>query len=125
MLIFSSMQVRLLTDEIQKHHPGISIRSVDGFQGQERELIIFSAVRSNDVGQLGFLEDDKRMNVLLTRARRGLIVIGNSTTLAQKDSTWKKWVEWMGKEKLILDSGKNLKNALRFSEYMGILYLLL
>ena len=119
------MQVRLLTDEIQKHHPGISIRSVDGFQGQERELIIFSAVRSNDVGQLGFLEDDKRMNVLLTRARRGLIVIGNSTTLAQKDSTWKKWVEWMGKEKLILDSGKNLKNALRFSEYMGILYLLL
>ena len=100
------MQVKLLTDELKKCHPGISIRSVDGFQGQERELIIFSAVRSNDVGQLGFLNDDQRMNVLLTRARRGLIVIGNSDTLAHKGSTWKTWIEWMQKEKLVIDSGK-------------------
>ena len=100
------MQVKLLTDELKKCHPGISIRSVDGFQGQERELIIFSAVRSNDVGQLGFLINDQRMNVLLTRARRGLIVIGNSDTLAQKNSTWKTWIEWMQKEKLVIDSGK-------------------
>ena len=99
-----SAQVKLLTDNIQKNHPGISIRSVDGFQGQERELIIFSAVRSNDVGQLGFLDDDQRMNVLLTRARRGLIVIGNRNTLAQKDSTWKKWIEWIEKEHLDVDS---------------------
>ena len=106
LLFFLVNQVKLLTDEIKKCHPGISIRSVDGFQGQERELIIFSAVRSNDVGQLGFLVDDQRMNVLLTRARRGLIVIGNSNTLAQKDSTWKKWIGWMEKEDLVIDSGK-------------------
>ena len=99
------MQVKLLTDEIKKNHPGISIRSVDGFQGQERELILFSAVRSNDFGQLGFLDDDQRMNVLLTRARKGLIVIGNRNTLAHKDSTWKKWIEWMEKERLVVDSG--------------------
>ena len=105
MFLFSSMQVKLLTDEIQKNHPSVSIRSVDGFQGQERELIIFSAVRSNDLGQLGFLDDDKRMNVLLTRARKGLIVIGNGDTLAQNDSTWKKWIDWMKKEQLVIDSG--------------------
>ena len=105
-MLFASMQVKLLTDNIQKNHPGISIRSVDGFQGQERELIIFSAVRSNDLGQLGFLDDDQRMNVLLTRARRGLIVIGNCNTLAQKDSTWKKWIEWIEKEHLAVDSGQ-------------------
>ncbi|XP_028415349.1 uncharacterized protein LOC114538372 [Dendronephthya gigantea] len=99
-----SAQVKLLKEMIQKNYQGISVRSVDGFQGQERELIIFSAVRSNDVGKLGFLDDDKRMNVLLTRARRGLIVIGNGSTLAQNDSTWKKWVNWMEKEKLIIDS---------------------
>ncbi len=105
MFSFSSMQVKLLMDEIQKNHPSVSIRSVDGFQGQERELIIFSAVRSNDLGQLGFLDDDKRMNVLLTRARKGLIVIGNGDTLGQNDSTWKKWIDWMKKELLVIDSG--------------------
>ncbi len=62
-------------------------------------------MRSNDIGQLGFLDDDQRMNVLLTRARKGLIVIGNGDTLAQNDSTWKKWIEWMRKEQLVIDSG--------------------
>ena len=98
--------MKLLNDEIKKFHPGISVRSVDGFQGQERELIIFSAVRSNDVGQLGFLDDDQRMNVLLTRARRGLIVVGSKTTLAQKDTTWKKLIDWMEEQNLIIESGK-------------------
>ena len=76
------------------------------FKDKSGELIIFSAVRSNDVGQIGFLDDDQRMNVLLTRARRGLIVIGNRDTLEHKDSTWNKWIGWMVKEKLTVESGK-------------------
>lgn len=100
-------QVKLLKEEMQNSSLQVSVRTVDGFQGQERELVVFSAVRCNDGGHLGFLDDDKRMNVLLTRARRGLIVIGNKKTLkSDKDSTWKKWVTWVENEELTLDSGK-------------------
>ena len=100
-------QVKLLKEEIQNSSLQVSVRTVDGFQGQERELVIFSAVRCNDGGYLGFLDDDKRMNVLLTRARRGLIVIGNKKTLmSNKDSTWKEWVTWVENEELTVDSGK-------------------
>ncbi|KAJ1566164.1 hypothetical protein HK096_004058 [Nowakowskiella sp. JEL0078] len=68
----------------------IDVRSVDGFQGQEREVIIFSAVRSNF--SLGFLKDHRRMNVMLTRAKRGLLVVGHKETLL-KDERWKKWLD--------------------------------
>ena len=56
--------------------------------GQEREVIIFSAVRSNEQGRIGFLADTRRLNVALTRARRGLIVIGSMATL-KYDPTWR------------------------------------
>ncbi|OJJ17223.1 DNA-binding protein [marine bacterium AO1-C] len=61
----------------------LDINSVDGFQGQERDVIYISLVRSNDKGKIGFLEDTRRMNVALTRARKKLIVIGDSGTLGQ------------------------------------------
>ena len=60
----------------------ISINTVDGFQGQERDVIVVSMVRSNSDGQIGFLRDLRRMNVAITRARQKLIIIGNSTTLS-------------------------------------------
>ena len=60
----------------------ISINTVDGFQGQERDVIVVSMVRSNDQGQIGFLNDLRRMNVAITRARMKLIVIGDAPTLA-------------------------------------------
>ncbi|MDE6670310.1 MAG: AAA family ATPase [Muribaculaceae bacterium] len=59
----------------------ITINTVDGFQGQERDVIIVSLVRSNDEGQIGFLRDLRRMNVAMTRARMKLILIGDSVTL--------------------------------------------
>ena len=60
----------------------LSVNTVDGFQGQERDIIIVSLVRSNNDGQIGFLRDLRRMNVAMTRARSKLIIIGDHKTLA-------------------------------------------
>lgn len=60
----------------------ISVNTVDGFQGQERDIIVISLVRSNEAGQIGFLNDLRRMNVAMTRARQKLLVIGDADTLA-------------------------------------------
>lgn len=59
----------------------LTIDSIDGFQGQERDIIVISLVRSNSKGEIGFLSDVRRMNVALTRAKRKLVVIGDSATL--------------------------------------------
>ena len=61
----------------------ISINTVDGFQGQERDIILISMVRANDEGQIGFLSDLRRMNVAITRARMKLIILGNSATMTR------------------------------------------
>ncbi len=60
----------------------VEVGTVDGFQGREKEAVLLSLVRSNDQGEIGFLEDGRRLNVALTRARRGLIVVGDSGTVA-------------------------------------------
>jgi superfamily I DNA and/or RNA helicase len=74
-----SAQVRLLRESLNV--PGLEIDSVDGFQGREKEAVIVSLVRSNSENEIGFLGDVRRMNVALTRARRKLLVIGDSATL--------------------------------------------
>ena len=61
----------------------ISVNTVDGFQGQERDIILISLVRANDEGQIGFLRDLRRMNVAITRARMKLIIIGDASTLTR------------------------------------------
>ena len=58
---------------------------MDGFQGREKEAVVMCTVRSNTTGEIGFLSDSRRMNVALTRARRKLIVIGDSATLGTDD----------------------------------------
>ena len=82
-------QVQYLKDRLEEHAEVndfaefIKINSVDGFQGQEKDVIYISLVRSNDKGKIGFLEDTRRMNVALTRARKKLVIIGDSATLGQ------------------------------------------
>ena len=61
----------------------ITVNTVDGFQGQERDIIVISLVRSNDEGQIGFLRDLRRMNVAITRARMKLIILGDATTMTR------------------------------------------
>lgn len=72
-------QVRLLRSKLD--HADLEIDTVDGFQGREKEAVVISLVRSNGNGEIGFLGDERRMNVALTRARRKLIVIGDSSTI--------------------------------------------
>ena len=82
-------QVQYLRQLIRKHdffkpfHKLISINTVDGFQGQERDIILISLVRDNEQGQIGFLRDLRRMNVAITRARMKLIILGNVETLTR------------------------------------------
>ena len=74
-----SAQVKFLREKLK--HLELEIDSVDGFQGREKEAVIVSLVRSNRDGEVGFLADTRRMNVALTRAKRKLIVIGDSATI--------------------------------------------
>jgi len=82
-------QVQLLRQQLRKRvffkpfRHLISVNTVDGFQGQERDIIVISLVRSNDEGQIGFLRDLRRMNVAITRARMKLIILGNRQTMTR------------------------------------------
>lgn len=80
-------QVKLISEKTD-----IEVKSVDGFQGREKEIIIISTVRSNDKGELGFLTDLRRLNVAITRAKRKLIIVGNQKTLSY-NPTYKKLIK--------------------------------
>ena len=98
-------QVQLLRRLIKKreffkpYRHLISVNTVDGFQGQERDVIILSLVRSNDEGQIGFLRDLRRMNVAITRARMKLIILGSVSTLT-KHPFYKRLYEYIQAEQL-------------------------
>ena len=80
----------------------IEIKSVDGFQGREKKFIIFSTVRSNKHGNVGFLSDWKRLNVAITRCKFGLIIIGDEFTL-KNDQRWNNYINWLNSNRLIVD----------------------
>ena len=69
--------------DLQKYKENISVNTIDSFQGQERDIVYISLTRSNDKGEIGFLSDIRRMNVAMTRAKKKLVVIGDSATLGQ------------------------------------------
>ena len=91
------------------------VSSVDGFQGREKEVIIFSSVRANFEKNVGFLADWRRMNVMMTRAKRGLIVIGNPSTL-HSDRVWHHWLVWAAANGVI--QGVNTKASYK-PTYLG------
>lgn len=72
-------QVRLIRDQLGNR--SVEVDTVDGFQGREKEVVLISMTRSNSIGEIGFLADTRRTNVALTRAKRKLIVVGDSATL--------------------------------------------
>lgn len=82
-------------DELRPLRRLITVNTVDGFQGQERDVIIISLVRANDDGQIGFLSDLRRMNVAITRARMKLIILGNAATMT-KHGFYKKLFQFCG-----------------------------
>ncbi len=92
-------QVRAIRDILPETLLNIEVKTVDGYQGREKEVIIFSCVRSNSEGRIGFLSDPRRLNVALTRAKRGLIVIGDPSTL-REDENWSAWLEHARKHNL-------------------------
>jgi superfamily I DNA and/or RNA helicase len=73
-------QVDLLQKEFATDS-GVAVNTIDSFQGQERDVVYISLVRSNEKGEIGFLRDYRRMNVAMTRARMKLVIIGDSATL--------------------------------------------
>ncbi len=92
-------QVRLIRRKLRsvlpQGPPFVEVSSTDGFQGREKEAVIFSAVRSNSYGTVGFVSDWRRINVSFTRARRALIVVGNPDTLRRGDpDTFGAWLQW-------------------------------
>ncbi|ACJ17373.1 DNA helicase [Thermococcus onnurineus NA1] len=86
----------------------IEVRTVDGYQGREKEVIILSFVRSNERGEVGFLKDLRRLNVSLTRAKRKLIVVGDSETLSVH-STYKRFIEFVKAEGRFVEIGNDFK----------------
>lgn len=83
----------------------IEVRSVDGYQGREKDAIVFSAVRSNRLGRVGFLKDWRRLNVALTRARNGIIVVGDSRTL-RYEANWRAFIDWTKTEGVYINRRK-------------------
>ena len=87
--------------KIIKDMTPVEVKTVDGFQGREKEIIIISTVRSNDNGNIGFLSDLRRLNVAITRAKRKLIIIGNKDTL-KTNPTYERLVNFCEDEKLLV-----------------------
>ena len=82
-------QVRYIRSKISEDKEllslNIEINSIDGFQGQEKDLILITLTRSNDMGIIGFLSDYRRLNVAMTRAKKKLVIIGDGATLSSNE----------------------------------------
>ena len=105
-LPFYSAQKQRLYEKFytKEKYQELKIDSVDGFQGMELDYIILSTVRSNSEGNLGFLKVENRLNVALTRARKGLIIIGNAKCLAKRPGVFRDLIKFYCANGLILNN---------------------
>eukprot|EP01026_Neomeris_dumetosa_P063063 TRINITY_DN5981_c0_g1_i1.p1 TRINITY_DN5981_c0_g1~~TRINITY_DN5981_c0_g1_i1.p1 ORF type:complete len:395 (+),score=68.26 TRINITY_DN5981_c0_g1_i1:78-1262(+) len=87
-------QLRRAINQYLEVDVNVIVSSVDAYQGQEAELVIFSTVRSNNKHKVGFLRDPRRLNVAITRARNGLVVVGSKATL-NSSIDWRNWLDWI------------------------------
>ena len=100
---YNAQKLKLQFEKFNKEKfDDLKIESVDGFQGMEKEYIIISTVRSNKFGHIGFLKSPKRLNVSLTRARKGLIIVGNAECLAKRNGIWRDLIKYYYSKKLIV-----------------------
>ncbi len=90
-------QIKLIKKALEAEDIHIEVKTVDGFQGQEKEAILISFVRANDRGEIGFLKDERRLNVAVTRAKRKLICIGHAGTLTNAP-LFKAFIDYIQKE---------------------------
>ncbi|HHD83765.1 MAG TPA: IGHMBP2 family helicase, partial [Campylobacteraceae bacterium] len=90
-------QIKRIKKVLEEEDISVETKTVDGFQGQEKEVILISFVRANDQGEIGFLKDARRLNVAVTRARRKLICIGDAKTL-RHDKLFNEFLSFMEKE---------------------------
>jgi DNA polymerase alpha-associated DNA helicase A len=88
-------QVGVLAGLLRDEFPEMTIGTVDGLQGQERDAVILSLVRSNERGEVGFLGEYRRLNVAMTRPRMQLCVVGDSNTVGKGSGYLKKWMGWL------------------------------
>jgi hypothetical protein len=98
----------------------LEVCSVDGFQGREKEVIVFTCTRANMNGNVGFLADPRRVNVMLTRARRGLIIVGHMPTLRREPTVWGPWLAWAGENGLICGAAATDAEAANRLATMGM-----
>ncbi len=102
-------QIFYIKTELRKLGLGnVEVKSIDGFQGREKEAIIFTTVRSNDIGSIGFLKSPQRVNVAITRAKQGLYIVGNQKTL-KSCKLWNIFLYGLEKYSLVCKVNKSLE----------------
>ena len=112
-MIANDPQIRDLIANRRQHNKipiSIEVKSVDGYQGRERDVIIVSTVRSNRRSQIGFVSDWRRMNVAITRAKSALLIVGDMQTISTADKNWDALRKWAVNVKCIVDDSENARD---------------